>query len=108
MRRGGSKEDPEVVAPPRPLATLTHARIRARQGDLSTARRILASILEGDPDHPGARALLAEIGGRPSGASRPAAAAAPSDDEEDGERRIVEHLGRWLDRIKRNAGGPGD
>jgi hypothetical protein len=44
---------------------VTHARLRARQGDLRSARRILRTILAADPAHAGARRLLDEIGGRP-------------------------------------------
>jgi len=86
--------------------TVTHARLRARQGDLPTARRILASILEVSPGHPGARALLEEIGGRASGEPRGTGDGEAGGEDDDG-RRIVEHLSRWLDRIKRNAGAPG-
>ena len=46
------------------LPTVTHARLRARQGDARGARRILRTILAADPGDPGARALLEEIGGR--------------------------------------------
>ena len=42
--------------------TLTHARIRAAQGDRSGARRIARSILERDPGDRGARDLLEALG----------------------------------------------
>lgn len=48
-----------------PLPTVTHARLRARQGDARSARLILRSILAEDPANPEARELLEEIGGRP-------------------------------------------
>ena len=47
------------------LPTLTHARIRATQGDAEGARRILAAILAVHPDDEAARALLHQIGRRP-------------------------------------------
>jgi hypothetical protein len=86
--------------------TVTHARIRVRQGDFPTARRILAAILEFSPAHPGARALLDEIGGRAS-AEPLGTDHGKVSGEDDDSRRVVEHLSRWLDRIKRNAGAPG-
>ncbi len=46
------------------LLTVTHARIRAAQGDLSGARRILHQILDRSPDHREARALLEGLAGR--------------------------------------------
>ena len=42
--------------------TLTHARIRAAQGDRSGARRIARAILDRDPKDEGARALLDALG----------------------------------------------
>jgi hypothetical protein len=46
--------------------TLTHARLRAGQGDVSGAVRILRVLLRVDPDHSEARRLLAELQGRPT------------------------------------------
>jgi len=46
------------------FATLTHARLRAAQGDVNGAVRILRVILEVQPGHDEARALLSEIEGR--------------------------------------------
>ena len=46
------------------LITLTHARLRARQGDLRTARRIVREILAAEPDNPAARKLLDSWSGR--------------------------------------------
>ena len=43
---------------------MTHARIRARQGDVSGARRVLTGILERSPDDAEARTLLAELEGK--------------------------------------------
>lgn len=45
------------------LATVTHARLRAAQGDKSTARRILLAVLSCRPDDAEARALLARLDG---------------------------------------------
>jgi len=46
---------------------MTHARIRAAQGDVEGARRVLAAILRERPDHAQARALLQVLGGRSGG-----------------------------------------
>lgn len=43
------------------FATLTHARLRAAQGDVAGAKRILRVILDVQPGHDEARALLARI-----------------------------------------------
>lgn len=51
-------------SPPGSLATLTHARIRAEQGDLSGARKVLRDLLAADPSQEAALALLDEIDGR--------------------------------------------
>lgn len=52
---------PATPSGPEDLATVTHARIRARQGDVDGARRVLEAILSERPDHPGALDLLAEL-----------------------------------------------
>ena len=43
------------------FATLTHARLRAAQGDIAGAKRILRVILDVQPGHDEARELLARI-----------------------------------------------
>jgi hypothetical protein len=43
------------------FATLTHARLRAEQGDVAGAVRILRVILEAQPDHGEAREFLAAL-----------------------------------------------
>ena len=43
---------------------MTHARIRASQGDVAGARRVLAGILARTPDDVEARALLLELEGK--------------------------------------------
>src|SRR5262245_27864319 len=45
----------------REFATLTHARLRAQQGDVAGARRLLAAILTIEPDHLEARSLLLRL-----------------------------------------------
>jgi hypothetical protein len=45
------------------LATITHARLRAAQGDIHGARALLLDILHRNPAHREARELLAEIAG---------------------------------------------
>lgn len=55
--------------------TLTHARLRASQGDFRVAAAIAAELLERDPGDAGARDLLVSV------AARPDAAPAEADDE---------------------------
>lgn len=52
------------------ILTLTHARIRARQGDLAGARRVLVGMLERSPEDVEARSLLEELAGRVGRAAR--------------------------------------
>ena len=109
-----------------PLTTLTHARLRALQGDVVAARRILTVILDHSPEDGEARALLAELAGR---ASRPGAAEVAEVAEQAPERgapremvsrfrrvmigrqaapeRVVRQLKRWLETVQRNAGESG-
>jgi len=47
--------------PRREFATLTHARLRAQQGDVAGARRLLSAILTVEPDHLEARSLLLRL-----------------------------------------------
>jgi hypothetical protein len=106
------------------LLTMTHARIRLSQGDVSGARAILREILRRDPSHGQALQLLDALRHR---ASRPAESEADETlcppEAADlatlrrrfraaiGERgaasdvrRRIERLRRWLDRLSR--GGP--
>lgn len=46
------------------IATVTHARVRAAQGDLAGARRVLMEILRHTPDHVEAQELLLRFAGR--------------------------------------------
>lgn len=46
------------------ILTITHARIRAKQGDVAGARRVLEGMLARTPDDGEARALLRELEGR--------------------------------------------
>jgi hypothetical protein len=61
--------------------TLTHARLRAAQGDVQGARRIVDRVLLDDPSDAEARQLLEDLRGRsdaPAAPARePAAPAAP-------------------------------
>lgn len=101
--------------------TLTHARIRAAQGDLTGARRIVVAILERDPDDEAARELLAALGTRGDAPAREPdepvldapTAMAPGDlrdafrtrlglDRELGPR---ERLEAWLRRVRANREG---
>ena len=55
---------------PASFETLTHARLRAGQGDVSGAVRILRVLLRVEPDNLGARLLMDELQGRPTVAAR--------------------------------------
>jgi len=102
------------------FATLTHARLRAAQGDVFGAVRILRVILEVQPGHHEARGFLAEIENR-----RPAAHAEPLEvaaeavtsatagdltlrfrEALDAPRRSprIRRLTSWLERMQRNRG----
>ena len=103
------------------FATLTHARLRAAQGDVSGAVRILRVILEVQPGHDEARGFLAEIENRLAVAHveplEVAAEAVTSATAGDLARRFREalearrpspkipQLASWLERIQRNRGG---
>jgi hypothetical protein len=108
----------------RPLATLTHARLRVAQGDLRGARAILREILEREGEAPGAEELLQQLRGRrdrdraPEG-ERSLPDAEPGDPEKLGEdfRRLfsasgsgrqaaIERLEEWLSRISGGEGEP--
>jgi hypothetical protein len=74
--------------------TLTHARLRAAQGDLDAARRILAAILVDSPGNPEATALLAAIR---------ASSVEPPGGEPEGDARRA-RLERWQESIRRRRG----
>jgi len=102
------------------FATLTHARLRAAQGDVGGAARILRVILEVQPAHREARELLDEITGRVAvvhaePAEEPAVAVVPANAGDLarhfrhalGENRRsarMERLSLWLARTQRNRG----
>jgi hypothetical protein len=77
--------------PPGPLTTLTHARLRAEQGDLGGARKLLREILELHPGLREASDMLEKLGsgrgtpGREEEAMEeaPAVPATPADLAED-------------------------
>jgi hypothetical protein len=103
------------------LDTLTHARLRARHGDVRGARRILERILAGSPDDAEVRELLASLDARADAApaeppEEPAGVKEPGDP-----RRLaaefraalggagrpatrterIARLERWLARVRR-------
>jgi len=78
--------DPETAAR-EPLATVTHARLRAAQGDAGTAIALLRAVLARDPEAPGARPLYERL---------------CAQDGFEREARI-ERLVAWLRRIGREA-----
>ena len=82
------------------FATLTHARLRAAQGDVKGAGRILRVILEVQPGHDEARRLLAEIKDR--------AAVAHSETVEDSVEAVTPAATRDLTRRFRDALGHRD
>ena len=98
---------------------MTHARLRVEQGDVGGAKRILRVILEVQPAHREARALLDELEGRvavvhnePVDESAAAVVPATAVDltrrfrNALGRRRSVrvERLSLWLARMQRNRG----
>jgi len=103
------------------FATLTHARLRAAQGDVSGAVRILRVILDVQPEHDEARGFLAEIENRSAVAhTEPTEVAAEAvtsatagdltlrfrkalDAHRPGPR--IRRLSSWLERMERNRGG---
>ena len=74
-------------SPSASFTTLTHARLRALQGDYAAAERLLCELLERQPDHAEARALLRSIAGRV-----PIEAA-----------NRIRRLENWLSRIRRSS-----
>jgi len=102
------------------FATLTHARLRAAQGDIGGAVRILRVILSVQPEHEEARAFLAEIEDRvsirhaePEGSATDPVRPATVGDltgrfrealSRSGRTAPVETLSRWLERARRNRG----
>ena len=109
-----------TAEPGESFATLTHARLRAAQGDVGGAVRILRVILEVQPSHREARELLDEITGRPAvphaePVERPAAEIVPAAAGDlagqfrkalgANRRRVrVERLSLWLQKLQRNRG----
>jgi hypothetical protein len=105
-------------------STLTHARLRAAQGDVQHARRIVERVLGHDPNDAEARALLDELCGRTDApatlAGEPVVPAAPVSFDARVERerfrralgappdgrRAIARLERWLARIE-GAAEPG-
>jgi hypothetical protein len=99
--------------------TLTHARLRAGQGDLRGACRILSAIVDRDPADDEAARFLAELDGRPSGDYRepeetqpPPPRPASAVELAGGFKRAltsaqrdlrIERLERWLQRIRRQG-----
>jgi hypothetical protein len=76
---------PPPPAPPAPATagsfeTMTMAEVLAAQGHVEEARRIVLAILGRDPDHPGARALLARL---PPPAKSPEGPEPPASYDED-------------------------
>jgi hypothetical protein len=103
-----------------PFATLTHARLRAAQGDVDGAVRILRVILEAQPDHGEARDALDALLHRVPVAYHEPAPPAPDEarpssaaDLKDRFRAAlsggrsegrIRRLNRWIERIRRNRG----
>jgi hypothetical protein len=102
------------------FATLTHAKLRAAQGDVAGAVRILRVILEVQPGHHEARQFLAEIENRcavahtePQAVAAEAVTPATAGDlalrfreafEAHGSSRRIQRLTFWLERTQRNRG----
>jgi hypothetical protein len=108
------------VEPGPSFATLTHARLRAAQGDIRGAMRILQVVLEVQPDHTEARELLDALKGRAAvihsepTEGRPDAVVPATTNELARRFRTalggtsvstaVARLSRWRERIDRNRG----
>jgi len=99
------------------FATLTHAKLRASQGDFAGAARIVRVILQAQPGHEEARAFLASLDGRvpvtyrerrepEAGAAFAAQAAelAPAFRRVLDEGEAAARLEAWIERIRRNRG----
>lgn len=87
--------------------TVTHARLRARQGDLAGARRILERLVVARPHDPEARALreaLAADGGAAVAGppTAPATGGVPADADPAAGRRALR--ARLADRARREWG----
>lgn len=100
------------------FATLTHARLRAAQGDVGGALRILRVILAAQPDHREARLLLGELDGRVAITYREHRDAEPHPARAAGVAELharfrtalvgaegVARLRSWLERVRANRGG---
>ncbi len=103
-----------------PLATVTHARLRAAQGDVAAASALLEAILRRSPGHPEAEEMLAGLRNR-KGSVRSADVPEPLAPPEAGDarrlastfratlgveaesvaRRKIRALERWLTTITR-------
>ncbi len=83
------------------LPTLTHARIRARQGDVDGARRILRAMLAEHPEDADARALLGRDGSRGVALEELLAAPVPGDPGALRRGAVVVRLSEWLERIQK-------
>ena len=102
------------------FATLTHAKLRAAQGDVRGAVRILRVILDVQPEHHEARGFLEEIENRlavahtePLEDAADAATPATAGDltrrfrdalDARGSSAQVQRLSLWLERTRRNRG----
>jgi hypothetical protein len=85
------------------ILTLTHARIRAGQGDVTGARRVLRAILELSPNNAEAQALLEELSGR-AGREVAAERGAPLPAPEGADARsLAEEFRRSLGSRDRNS-----
>lgn len=83
--------------PQRAFATLIHARLRADQGDVAGAARILRVILQAQPEHGEARAFLESLEDRVTVTyrdPRPSSA----------RRRAILRVRAYLDAIRRGRG----
>ena len=83
-------------SPDAPL-TLTHARLRAAQGDLAAARRILRALLDVDAGNSDALALLSALGVDRAGDL-------PRLEGSGGAREPSIALRDWLDTIQKTRG----
>ncbi|HEX4825188.1 MAG TPA: hypothetical protein VFV19_12850 [Candidatus Polarisedimenticolaceae bacterium] len=106
-----------TLGPDGEFATLTHARLRASQGDVAGAARIVRVILRAQPGHEEARAFLASLEGRVAvtyrerrepepraAAPAEAAALAPAFRRALDEGQAAARLEAWVERIRKGRG----
>jgi hypothetical protein len=89
-----------VATAERMLETVTHARLRAEQGDFRGAREILLEILVRQPGHIEAQGLLDSFSGAPAPTSADSPAPEPVGVPISVVQRRIQRLERWLSTLQ--------